>query len=108
METRQVTEYRVYVLMLNTFGRAEDIAIVAVSTDYNHLVDWYNNQFAESQWRDSNGFVHTFKASSPICNYNPCNSTVLNNLGIFGDGIRGAWVSESDFANIPSTYCFLG
>ena len=44
METRTTQEVRIYVLVLNTFGAAETGEILAVSDDYNRLVDWYNQQ----------------------------------------------------------------
>ena len=40
METRTTQEVRIYVLVVNTFGAAETGEIVAVSDDYNRLVDW--------------------------------------------------------------------
>lgn len=108
METRNVTQYHVYLLVLNTFGRAEEMGIAAVSTDYDHLVSWYHDQFAESKWRDASGFIHTFKEGSPIENYNPCSSIVLNQLGCFGDGIKDEWVDQSSFETIPGRFYFLG
>lgn len=42
METRTIQEVRIYVLVLNTFRTAESGEIVAMSDDYNRLVDWYN------------------------------------------------------------------
>lgn len=108
METKNVTQYHVYLLVLNTFGAAEEMNIAAVSTDYNHLVSWYRDQFADSRWRDDLGFVHSFKEGSPIQNYNPCSSTVLNQLGCFGDGIKDEWVDQSSFETIPGRFYFLG
>ena len=66
METREIQEVRIYVLVLNTFGAAETGEIVAVSDDYNRLVNWYNEQFnLEGKYRE-NGWCKTFKKGSSI------------------------------------------
>ena len=41
METRTITQGRIFILNLNTFGRAEDTAIAAISDDYNTLASFY-------------------------------------------------------------------
>ena len=40
METRTIVEVKIFVLVLNTFGRAEECEVVAVSDDYDRLVNW--------------------------------------------------------------------
>ena len=106
MEIRQVNEVHVYVLCLNTFGRAEEGTIAALSTDYNALVRFYNDQLCE-KWRDETGFLHSFKKGSVLENLNPCNSLELNQLSIFGHGIRDEWVREYTFHRITSEYYFV-
>lgn len=106
METRITTEVRIFVLVLNTFGRAEEGEAVAVSDDYDRLVDWYLNQFADDSYRDG-GFYKTFKKGSKIEYNNPCGSVVLNNLNHFGQGIHDEWVSEDKYINIKNVYNFV-
>ena len=105
METRHITQVRIYVLALNTFGSAESSEIVAISPEYDRLVQWYNDQFANENWRDSNGFLHTFKKGSVIENYNPCASLELNDTELFGHGIHDEWVELNSFnQNISKRY----
>ena len=62
METREVylQEVRLYVLCLNPMtGSAESAVDVAVSTEYQRLVDWYRGQVNPGgHWRDDrwNGY----------------------------------------------------
>lgn len=109
METREkyLQEIRLYVLCLNPMdGSAESAVDVAVSTDYQRLVDWYRGQFNPGgYWRD-NGFNKTFKPGSPLEWYNPIYNLDLNNLGTFGHGIYDTWVSVDSLNEIRSRfYC---
>ncbi len=108
METRMIMQCRIYVLVLNTFGRAEDGAIVAVSSDYDRLVQWYKKQFADERYVE-NGWHKTFKKGSPIEFNNPCNTLELNNNHPFGHGIHDEWVNE-DFLrdHIMNHYNWIG
>ena len=106
METRITTEVRIFVLILTTLGRAEEGEAVAISDDYDRLVDWYLNQFADDPYRDE-GFYKTFKKGSKIEYNNPCGSVVLNNLNHFGQGIHDEWVSEDEYINIKNAYNFI-
>lgn len=107
MEIRQrtvmVEEARLYVLVLNTFGAAEEGEIVAVSDDYNRLVSWYNDQFAQEGYRED-GWYKTFKKGSPIEYNNPCATTALNQTHPFGHGIRDEWVDVDIVDRIRSSY----
>ena len=93
-------------MILNTFGRAEEGEVVAISDDYDRLVDWYLDQFADDSYRDE-GFYKTFKKGSKIEYNNPCGSAVLNNLNHFGQGIHDEWVSEDEYINIKNAYNFI-
>lgn len=103
MECRTVTEVRLYVLVLNTFGAAETGDMVAISDDYDKLVNWYNDQFAEEPYRDGEWFK-TFKPGSTIEWYNPCSTLELNNNYPFGHGIHDEWVTEDLFERIKSSH----
>lgn len=104
METRTVEEVRIYVLVLNTFGAAEEGEIVAVSDDYNKLVSWYKEQFnPEGKYRE-NGYVKNFKKGSLIEYNNPCSSLELNDTSIRGYGIHDEWISLEQFYSLGNMY----
>lgn len=105
METRQVTQIRVYVLYLNTFDRAEDGAIAAISTSYDDLVRFYNENLLshEERYRDAGGMYISFK-EGPLQYFNPCGSLVLNDNEPFGHGIHDEWINEDVLHRISSQY----
>ena len=104
METRNIQEVRIYVLVLNTFGAAEEGEIVAVSDDYNRLVNWYNEQSnPEGKYRE-NGWCKTFKKGSPIEYNNPCSSLELNNTYPFGHGIHDEWIALDEFYKLENRF----
>ena len=104
METRTTQEVRIYVLVLNTFGAAETGEIVAVSDDYNRLVDLYNQQInPEGKYRE-NGWWKTFKKGSLIEYNNPCSSLKLNNTYPFGHGIHDEWIPMETFYLLSGRY----
>ena len=103
METRTSAEARIYVLVLNTFGAAEEGEIVAVSDDYNRLVSWYNDQFAQEGYRED-GWYKTFKKGSPIEYNNPCHTTALTETRPFGHGIHDVWVKFDDLDGIRNHF----
>ena len=78
MNTRTFTktEVQIFVLVLNTFGRTEDVEVVAMSDDYERLVKWYKDQLAEKSYRE-NGLHKVFKKGSPIEYNSPCSSLEL-------------------------------
>lgn len=106
METRTIVEVRIFVLVLNTFGRAEECEVVAVSDDYDRLVNWYLDQFADDPYREE-GFYKTFKKGSFIEYNNPCGSLKLNDIRPFGHGIHDEWVSKDTYAKIQSKFNFV-
>lgn len=106
METRTSTQVRIYVLVLNTFGAAEEGEIVAISDDYNRLVSWYNDQFAQEGYRED-GWYKTFKKGSPIEYNNPCATTALNETRPFGHGIHDAWVDLDELYLIKAIYYWV-
>lgn len=106
METRTITQVRLHVLVLNTFGAAEEGEIVAVSDDYNRLVSWYNDQFAQEGYRED-GWYKTFKKGSPIEYNNPCANTDLNKTRPFGHGIRDEWVKVDAVDRIRESYLWV-
>ena len=108
METRSMTEVRMYKLVLNDmrFDHIEDSKIVAVSFDYEKLVEWYNSQIAPALWRDGR-WGKTFAQNTPLEWCNPASSLELNNLYQFGHGISDEWVREEYIGRIISEYTFI-
>ena len=106
METRQITQVRLYVLILNTFGAAESGNIVAVSDDYQRLVTWYQSQFADEPYRED-GWYKTFKKGSPLEYHNPCGSVELNGTNIWNHGIHDEWVLLDDLDIIRNRYFYV-
>lgn len=100
METRTITQVRIYILVLNTFGRAEDSKIAAISGNYQALVDLYNSQLLPKGYRDENSFYHTFNTSGPLSRLNPCPNLNLNEVDMFGHGIHDEWINEDVWYNL--------
>ena len=105
MEYRQITQVRIYVLVLNTFGRAEESRIAAISEDYQRLVDYYTSQLLspENRCRDKVGFLHSFREGQ-LFNLNPCYSIELNNLDWYGNGIHDEWINMDDWEKLRNRY----
>lgn len=103
--TRTVTEVRVYALALNgVYDRCESGKIVAISTEYDKLVDFYNENLLKEgeEYRDENNILHRFK-EGPLYNYNPCFTLELNNVEYWGYGIHDEWVPEDYYKVIIAT-----
>ena len=101
METRTVTQVRVYKLILNDMRDAhvETCTIAAISTEYEKLVEWYNSQLAPKVWRDGR-WGKTFVEGSPLEWYNPAADLELNAYDPFNQGIRDEWVSEEVYLDV--------
>lgn len=74
METRKVTQVKVYMLMLpkpNSQAGAP-LRTVAISIDKEALVAWHDKQLAASSWQESpKGRWLFFKKGSPLIHYAP-------------------------------------
>jgi len=83
METKQVTEYKVFVLCLaNMRGGVDKSIPVAVFTSLENLKAYYQSQLADSPWKDEpsadtfgnvHGYSKVFKKGSPLEWFNPLN-----------------------------------
>lgn len=101
METRQITQVHVFFVVLNNiYGRFEDREIVAVSDDYQKLLDfYYSNLLPENErFRDEQGMYRSF-ANGPFYNYNPIMCEY--------DGFKDEWVSLEEYEKIKSRYYFI-
>ena len=101
MQTRTITEVLIYKLILNDmrYPKIEMKSLVAISTSYEKLVDWYNSQKADDVWVDvidEYNWRKAFKKDSPLEWYNSADSlqpvepeVVMNYIG---GGICKTWV----------------
>lgn len=100
METRNITQVRIYKLVLNSmFANYEQGNIVAISPSYEKLVDWYKSQCAKELWRDGR-WEKSFIQGSPLEWYNPCLSLELNDTDHYGHGIGDEWIEKSVYHKI--------
>ena len=84
METRQVTEVRVYYLILNPVtGKANDRKIAAMSYDREKLEYWVDMLKEPESYKDG-GFLKRFRKDSPLEMFN---SWIGSGLGILDDWV---------------------
>lgn len=106
METRVIVQIKIYVLCMNTFGRAEESRVAAISTEYDSLVGFYNSQLLPEPERDEEGYLHAFK-EGPLHRLNPVYSLELNHTDYWGNGISDDWIDENQLPKLKQTYLFL-
>ena len=108
METRTITEYKLYLLYLNNMrGPCEAYECVAIASSHNALLSYYNSMLEAKPYEDSNneiadnyGQYHSynkfFKKGSPLEWYNP------------DFKIRDMWIRQDKLSEFKSKYRFLG
>ena len=108
METRQVTEVKIYKLILNPMrGNTENGSIVAIAYEKQKLIDWYNSLLATEVYAeegspsfechgDSHKWHKAFKLGSELEWFNPCGSFEPDH---YGHGISEEWVMEQQLQN---------
>lgn len=108
METRQITEVKIYKLILNPMrSNTEDATIVAIAYERQKLIDWYNSLKAIEVLveegapsfechGDSHRWHKTFKIGSELEWYNPCGNFERNH---YGHGISEEWAREQAVQN---------
>lgn len=108
METRQITQVKIYKLVLNPMrGNIENASMVAIAYDKSRLVNWYEEQMATEAFSevgsgsfechgDSHQWNKTFKKGSYLEWYNP---TGLGELNHYGHGIQEGWTTEEAIQN---------
>ena len=117
METRQITQVKIWKLILNPMtSNTENGSLVAFSDDKDKLLNWYRNEFAdepyysvgehyfpakgdfpanfEGQYR----YYKVFKQGSQLEWMNPMNNE--NEPDHYGHGISCEWVDEIIIPNI--------
>ena len=99
MEIRQITQVKIYILVLNNmYDRCEDGNIVAISSEYENLIKYYNDNLLTDPIRDNEGYLHSFKEGG-LYFYNPCYSLEVGSVDSFGHGIHFEWCTEDILYN---------
>ncbi len=115
METRQVTEIKIWKLVLNPMrSNAENSMVMAISDDRDKLINYYNSHLVEPYSDngspsfechvDSHNWHKTFRKGSELEWLNP---TDLENVNSFGQGISFEWVNEGNLDNAKRNFLFL-
>lgn len=103
METRQITQVKIYKLVLNPMrGNTENASMVAIAYDKSRLLNWYEEQRATEAFvevgsgsfechGDTHNWHKTFKKDSPLEWFNPMDSEQPNH---YGHGIQEEWTTE--------------
>lgn len=116
METRQITEVKIYKLILNPMrGNTENGSIVAIAYEKQKLIDWYNSKLAPEVLveegspsfechGDSHKWHKTFRAGSELEWYNPCYGNFEPNH--YGHGISEQWATEEAVQRAGFTFIY--
>lgn len=120
METRNITEVKIYKLVLNPMrGNTENSVLVAIAYDKVKLAQWYNDQIATENYvdvgepsfachGDSHHWHKTFKQGGHLEWYNPCSN--LEEPDHYGHGIQWEWTTQESidsFININGSQTLL-
>lgn len=105
MLTRTVEQVCVYVLVLNTFGRAEEGAVAAIATDPHKLQEFYESQLLppDKRYRDEHGMYISF-ADGPLKYFNPCDSLEIDQTDWYGYGIHSEWIPIEALDQLEARY----
>ena len=103
METRIITQVKIYKLLLNPMSaNFEKINMVAIAYDKQHLIDWYESLKVEP-YEDENWYK-VFKRGSKLEWYNPIE---YSDYG----GIQEEWTTQEAIdnfiANAENSYGFI-
>ncbi len=114
METRTITQVKIYKLYLNPMrGNTEDANLVAIAYYKDQLIRWYEDQIAPETWKDygeirfpakgdfggtkspNHCFHKAFLKGSKLEWYNPVNLFDTSDmLSSYGHGIQEQWIEE--------------
>jgi hypothetical protein len=105
METRTITQAKIYYLIMNPVtGRAEEQVLTFVSLSKESLIDAYNKEKVESYKDDR--FHKSFRQGGPLEWMNTLHSFDVEESS-FGHGIREEWVNLEDLESIKQRYTFV-
>lgn len=114
METRLITQVKLYMLRLNSiFGNAEQANIVLVSPNLYRLQDYYFKNRCEPYHKIDETFginyIRHFAESSHLVDYNPADYEVINCCTDDGaHGIIVEWVNMEDLEKIKKAFAGSG
>lgn len=95
METRTITQVKMYVLVLNPMtGQAEGAEAVAMSDDRQRLVNWYNSQKAPERYNDDERWNKMFIKGGPLEWFNGLSNIDSDVIETFGQGVHETWAEE--------------
>ena len=104
MQTRQITQVYIYQLFMNLMrDRMEACQILAISTDKQRLINWYNEQKTAEGWDDDfsepgKTYRKKFKKGSRLEWFNPLdNDDDFIGINRHGHGIQENWINEDVF-----------
>ena len=102
METRTITTEQVHVYFLNLnrmTDRCESCTTVAISTEYNDLMQWYHEQMDPNgpAGRDESGYYHFYKEGSDIYWFNPPRSEMLGDQDPWNHGFGDTWMPMDQY-----------
>ena len=97
MEIRTKKEVKIYVLRLNSiFANYENSVIVAISTEYEKLCEFYNSNLLDEGYRDNEGFYRSFKEGR-LYDFNPPPYGIDLAIDDYGHGISEEWINMEVF-----------
>lgn len=114
METRLITQVKLYFLRLNSiFGNAEQANIVLVSPELYKLQNYYFKNRCESYSKVDEtlgiNYIRHFAESSLLVDYNPADYEVHNCCTYDGaHGIIEEWVNMEDLERIKKAFAGQG
>lgn len=106
METRLITQVKLYILKLNSiFANAEQANIVLVSPEISHLQNYYFKNRCEPYHKidEATGinYIRNFAESSRLVDYNPADNEVIKCCTYdSAHGITIEWVDMEKLDNI--------
>jgi hypothetical protein len=107
METRQVTQVRLFKLLLNHMtDRAESISLAAVAYSKDSLLEWEKEQRAAEGYRDEHGYHKVYKQGSTLEWFNPCRNPDFEFVK-FGGGVSDQWVDEDAVPDLKNRFYFV-
>ena len=104
METRTVTEGKIFYLVMNPVtDRAETGRITVMSDSKERLIQYYKDQSVPTY--DDGNFRKVFRQGGPLEWYNPI--WTFEGVDTFGHGLKEEWVQLSSLDTLKYKYLFI-
>jgi len=108
METRQITEVKMFYLVMNPMtSRVEDRQICCISYEKQRIVNWYKYHECERYVEEANGhsWAKSFRKGCVLEWFNPIDS--FDRLNHYGQGICEEWVRQEQVEHLKIEYLFV-